>query len=49
MLTDTLNGELSEVGPEDILTKSQLEELEDTLTEQVLTILIIITHKELMV
>lgn len=36
MLTDTLNRELSEVGPEDILTESQLEELQYALTEQVM-------------
>ncbi|XP_035011461.2 chitin synthase 1 [Hippoglossus stenolepis] len=34
MLTDTLNGELSDVGPEDVLTKSQLEELQYALTER---------------
>ncbi|XP_039984615.1 chitin synthase 1 [Xiphias gladius] len=34
MLTDTLNGELSGVGPEDILTGSQLEELQYALAEQ---------------
>ncbi|KAM7406249.1 hypothetical protein PAMP_000637 [Pampus punctatissimus] len=39
MLTDTLNGELSEVGPEDILTDSKLEELHLTLTEQARRIL----------
>ncbi|XP_026149918.1 chitin synthase 1 [Mastacembelus armatus] len=39
MLTDTLNGELSGVGPEDILTESQLEELQHTLTEQARRIL----------
>lgn len=36
MLTDTLNGELSEVGPEDILTDAQLEELQHALSEQVI-------------
>lgn len=35
MLTDTLNGQLIGVGPEDVLTGSQLEELQYTLTEQV--------------
>lgn len=44
MLTDTLNGQLSEVGPEDILTESQLEELEYALREHV--IIIIITHEK---
>ncbi|XP_067447606.1 chitin synthase 1 [Thunnus thynnus] len=39
MLTDTLNGALSEVGPEDVLTQSQLEELEDALTEHARRIL----------
>ncbi|KAM6950004.1 chitin synthase 1 [Lycodopsis pacificus] len=33
MLTDTLNGELSGVGPEDVLSESQLEELEYALEE----------------
>lgn len=37
MLTDTLSGELSEVGPEDVLSGSQLEELQQALTEQVTT------------
>lgn len=35
MLTDTLNGQLIGVGPEDVLTGSQLEELQYALTEQV--------------
>uniref|UniRef100_UPI003AACB695 chitin synthase 1 n=1 Tax=Centroberyx gerrardi TaxID=166262 RepID=UPI003AACB695 len=39
MLTDTLNGELNAVGPEDILTDSQLEELQYALTEQARRIL----------
>ncbi|XP_040894744.1 chitin synthase 1 [Toxotes jaculatrix] len=39
MLTDTLNGELSGVGPEDILTESQLEELQYALAEQARRIL----------
>uniref|UniRef100_A0A4W6G3I7 chitin synthase n=1 Tax=Lates calcarifer TaxID=8187 RepID=A0A4W6G3I7_LATCA len=39
MLTDTLNGELSEVGPEDILTDAQLEELQHALSEQARRIL----------
>ncbi|XP_061882249.1 chitin synthase 1 [Entelurus aequoreus] len=34
MLTDTLNGELYGVGPEDVLTESQLNELQQALTEQ---------------
>ncbi|KAF3686333.1 Hyaluronan synthase 3 [Channa argus] len=34
MLTDTLNRELNGVGPEDVLTQSQLEELQYALTEQ---------------
>ncbi|XP_060923619.1 chitin synthase 1 [Limanda limanda] len=34
MLTDTLNVELSHVGPEDVLTTSQLEELQYALTER---------------
>ncbi|XP_054627280.1 chitin synthase 1 isoform X2 [Dunckerocampus dactyliophorus] len=34
MLTDTLSGELYGVGPEDALTESQLEELQQALTEQ---------------
>ncbi|XP_061600519.1 chitin synthase 1 [Cololabis saira] len=34
MLTDTLNGELSTVGPEDVLTQVQLEELQHALTKQ---------------
>ncbi|XP_075965873.1 chitin synthase 1 [Anarhichas minor] len=33
MLTDTLNGELSGVGPEDVLSESKLEELEYALEE----------------
>ncbi|XP_068587279.1 chitin synthase 1 [Cebidichthys violaceus] len=33
MLTDTLNGQLSGVGPEDVLSESQLEELEYALEE----------------
>ncbi|XP_056269088.1 chitin synthase 1 isoform X2 [Pseudoliparis swirei] len=40
MLTDTLNGQLSEVGPEDILTESQLEELEYALREHTRRILV---------
>nr|XP_019954494.1 PREDICTED: uncharacterized protein LOC109636909 [Paralichthys olivaceus] len=39
MLTDTLNGELIGVGPEDVLTKSQLEELQYALTERARRIL----------
>ncbi|XP_022598862.1 uncharacterized protein LOC111220150 isoform X1 [Seriola dumerili] len=39
MLTDTVNGELSAVGPEDILTPSQLEELQYALAEQARRIL----------
>ncbi|KAG7235997.1 hypothetical protein INR49_001395 [Caranx melampygus] len=39
MLTDTLNGELSAVGPEDILSESQLDELQYALTEQARRIL----------
>ncbi|XP_056232747.1 chitin synthase 1 [Seriola aureovittata] len=39
MLTDTVNGELSVVGPEDILTPSQLEELQYALAEQARRIL----------
>lgn len=35
MLTDTLNRELSGVGPEDILSESQVEEIRCTLEEQV--------------
>lgn len=35
MLTDTLNRELSGVGPEDILSESQLEEIQCTLEQQV--------------
>lgn len=35
MLTDTLTGQLYGVGPEDVLTESQLEELQQELTEQV--------------
>lgn len=34
MLTDTLNRELGEVGPEDILSESQLEELQSALEQQ---------------
>uniref|UniRef100_A0A668ATZ7 chitin synthase n=1 Tax=Myripristis murdjan TaxID=586833 RepID=A0A668ATZ7_9TELE len=34
MLTDILNGQLQQVGPEDILTASQLDELQSALTEQ---------------
>ncbi|XP_061522553.1 chitin synthase 1 isoform X2 [Phycodurus eques] len=34
MLTDTLSGQLYGVGPEDVLTESQLEELQQELTEQ---------------
>uniref|UniRef100_A0A3Q3J8L9 chitin synthase n=1 Tax=Monopterus albus TaxID=43700 RepID=A0A3Q3J8L9_MONAL len=32
MLTDTLNGQLSGLGPEDVLSESQLDELEDALS-----------------
>ncbi|KAM4602913.1 chitin synthase 1 [Polymixia lowei] len=39
MLTDTLNGELNGVGPEDILNDSQLEELQYALSEQARRIL----------
>ncbi|XP_071346094.1 chitin synthase 1 [Trachinotus anak] len=39
MLTDTLHGQLSEVGPEDVLTNSQLEEIQYALTEQARRIL----------
>ncbi|KAF0043305.1 hypothetical protein F2P81_004642 [Scophthalmus maximus] len=39
MLTDTLNVELSDVGPEDVLTKSQLEMLQHALTERARRIL----------
>lgn len=35
MLTDTLNRELSGVGSEDILSESQLEEIQCTLEAQV--------------
>lgn len=35
MLTDTLNRELSGVGPEDILSESQQEELRSALEQQV--------------
>lgn len=35
MLTDTLNRELSGVGPEDILSESQQEEIQCILEEQV--------------
>ncbi|XP_051920060.1 chitin synthase 1 [Hippocampus zosterae] len=34
MLTDTLSGQLYGVGPEDVLTEGQLEELQQELTEQ---------------
>ncbi|XP_077376122.1 chitin synthase 1 [Festucalex cinctus] len=34
MLTDTVNGQLYGVGPEDVLSVSQLEELQQELTEQ---------------
>lgn len=34
MLTDTLNGELSAVGPEDILTDLQVDQLQHELTQQ---------------
>uniref|UniRef100_A0A3P8SEA3 chitin synthase n=1 Tax=Amphiprion percula TaxID=161767 RepID=A0A3P8SEA3_AMPPE len=34
MLTDTLNGELSAVGPEDVLTDLQVEQLQHELTQQ---------------
>lgn len=48
MLTDTLNGELGGVGPEDILSESQLEELQYALTEQVMIlIIIVIQHKKI--
>lgn len=36
MLTDTLNGELSDVGPEDVLPQIKLEELQFALTKQVI-------------
>lgn len=36
MLTDTVNMELQEVGPEDVLTQIQLEELQHALTQQVI-------------
>uniref|UniRef100_A0A665UUZ0 chitin synthase n=1 Tax=Echeneis naucrates TaxID=173247 RepID=A0A665UUZ0_ECHNA len=39
MLTDTLNAELGEVGPENVLTQSQLEELQYALAEQARCIL----------
>ncbi|KAF7656600.1 hypothetical protein LDENG_00038850 [Lucifuga dentata] len=39
MLTDRLNGELSGAGPEDVLTSSQVEELQYALTEQARRIL----------
>ncbi|KAI4900792.1 hypothetical protein NFI96_007450 [Prochilodus magdalenae] len=40
MLTDTVNGELKEkVGPEDVLSESQLEELQDALNESARRIL----------
>ncbi|KAM6943510.1 chitin synthase 1 [Xenentodon cancila] len=39
MLTDTLNGELSTVGPEDILPQIKLEELQFALTKQARQIL----------
>ena len=35
MLVDTLTRELSEVGPEDVLTNDQLEGLQQALAEQV--------------
>ena len=51
MLAQTLEAELCEVGPEDVLSESQLEELESTLEERVMmmTMIIIIVHKELTV
>lgn len=36
MLTDTLNAELSDVGPEDVLTDARLDELQYALTKQVI-------------
>lgn len=36
MLTDRLHSELSGVGPEDILTQIQLDELQSALSEQVI-------------
>ncbi|XP_044051750.1 chitin synthase 1 [Siniperca chuatsi] len=39
MLTDTLNGELSGIGPEDVLSESQLEQLQYALAEQARRIL----------
>nr|XP_020471317.1 uncharacterized protein LOC109969026 [Monopterus albus] len=39
MLTDTLNGQLSGLGPEDVLSESQLDELEDALSAQARRIL----------
>lgn len=44
MLTDTLNGELSGVGPEDVLSESQLDELRHALADQVMIIIIVIAH-----
>ena len=40
MLTDVLNRELSGVGPEDILSESQLEELHSALDQEVMIITI---------
>lgn len=37
MLTDTLNVELNSVGPEDVLSDYQLEELQLALNRQVMT------------
>lgn len=43
MLTDTLNRELIGVGPETVLSKSQLESLQSALEQQVIMITTIIT------
>lgn len=40
MLTDTLNVELNSVGPEDVLSDYQLEELQLALNRQVMTTLV---------
>lgn len=44
MLTDTLNGALSTVGPEDVLSESKLEELQYALEEHVIITIIIIYY-----
>lgn len=50
MLAQTLEAELGEVGPEDVLSESRLEELQSTLEERVMMMtMIIIVHKELTV